>query len=116
MHQAQKPKTDRKTSAVKDGFSHHLDKLTTMFGRILTLMVGSILPGRDADGTQDVEDLLTNVDLGKVTDKVGGSTTGEDVVLQSVEKRMTGLHAPAIRDKGGQSNDHFGQCGTTIDD
>ena len=86
-------------SAVKNFVGHGFDRLVTMFSKILMLLMWLTLPGRNEASTQDVENLATDLNLGTITKKFSGCTTGTDVILQCVDKLLVSFHTIHIGDQ-----------------
>ena len=78
------------------------------------LLMWLTLPGRNEEGTQDVANLATDLNLGTITNQFSGCTTGTDVILQCVDKLLVSLHAIHISDQLLCTNEELGASGPII--
>ena len=106
--QAKEPGEGGGTKAVHDGVGHGLDGIDASLSRVLVLMVGLTLPGRDEQGAKDILDSLTDFDLGTVTQKALHGTTLTDIVLKRVDEFLLGLHAVNVGNEGITANKDLG--------
>jgi hypothetical protein len=65
------------------------DILVLLFSRILMLLMGFTLPIANNEGPEDILDSAADFDLGTVADKLGGSATASNHILQGVDNAFS---------------------------
>ena len=85
-----------------------------LFSWVLLLLVGFTLPCPYEEGTEDVQDLVADLHLGPVTDKLVGSSPFPNVVLQSVDKLLICLDTIDICDQRVSAHEEYSRSGTII--
>ena len=91
--QAKEPGVRRSTSTVHNAVCSILDGLKATFRRILLLLMRFTLPITNAEGAEDVKNLLTDFDLRTITDELRRSTTISNIIFQGVDKLAIGFDA-----------------------
>jgi hypothetical protein len=101
MHQRKEPGLWGRSSTVHNGVCHPFDILVLLFNRILMLLMGFTLPIANDEGPEDIFDSAADFDLGTVANKLQGSATASNHILQGVDKYLFGFQGIYITDSGG---------------
>ena len=102
------------TNTVHDGVNQSLQLLDPALSKILVLVMWFALPISNAISMQDLPDLVTNLDLGMVTDKFGQCSSCPDLVFQSIDELPISLDGIDISDEGFNTNKDLGDGGTRV--
>jgi hypothetical protein len=65
------------------------------------LLMGFTLPIANDEGPEDILNSATDSDLGTVANKLGGSAMASNLILQGVDKCLSGFQGIYITDSGG---------------
>ena len=98
--QAEKPCMWRCSNTVHDGVDQGLQLLDPVFSKVLMLIMRLALPITDAVRVQDFLDLVADLHLGAVTDKLSRGSPCPDLVFQSIDELPIGFDGINISDKG----------------
>jgi hypothetical protein len=79
------------------------------------LLAGFALPGGDLKRMENILDLVTNFDLGAITDEPVGSATHADNVLKSIDKLLLRFHPFNVSNERISTNKKLGHGFTTTD-
>ena len=97
--QSKQPQGGGTVSAIHEAVGSSLDVLTSSFRRVLVLMVWFGLPIFNEQAPENVTNLVTDFNLGRITDQFGRGTSETDDILKGIDKLFFSLHATNIRDK-----------------
>ena len=98
--QAEEPCMWGCSDTIHDGVHQILELLDPAFSKVLMLIIRLALPVIDAVSVQDFLDLVTNLHLGTVTNKLGWGSPCPDLVFQSIDELPIGFNGINISDKG----------------
>ena len=113
--ESKQPQGGRAVSAIHEAVGSSLDILTSAFRRVLVLMVWFGLPIFNEQAPENITNLVTDFNLGRITDQFCGSTSKTDDILKGINKLFFSLHATNIRDKCFGTNKWLGNLGSVID-
>jgi hypothetical protein len=95
---AQEPSGIRSTGFVKNVIGISFNSSNTAFGKILMLMMRFTLPLVNVVGSCNISNLLTDFDLGSITQKLIHSSTMANIVLEGMDKLLVCFHGINIGD------------------
>ena len=83
--------------AVHDHSDNILEMLNSAFSRVLPLLVGRALPGRDCVDTEEFFNTFGNLNLCPVRDEFGGGSLFSDTVLKRIDKLLLTLQSIDVK-------------------
>jgi hypothetical protein len=95
-------------------FAICFDILVLVFSWVLMLLMGFTLPIANDERPKDILDTAADCDLGTVANKLGGSATASNHILQGVDKCLFGFQGIYITDSGGKTNKKLGNGHTRV--
>ena len=97
---------------VHDGVNQILQLLDPVFSKVLMLVMWFALPIVNAVSAQDFFDLVTNLHLGVVTNKLSRGSSCPNLVFQSIDELPVSLNGIKISDEGFDTNKNLSNGST----
>ena len=85
---------------IYDGVNQCLQLLDPVFSKVLMLVMQLALPIVDAVSVQDFFDLVANLNLSMITDKLSWCSSCLDLLFQSVDELPVSFNGINISDEG----------------
>ncbi len=104
----------RCSNTVHDGVDQSLQLLDPVFSKVLMLIMQLALPIIDAVSMQDFLDLVTDLHLGAVADKLSWGSPCPYLVFQSIDELPIGFNGINISDEGFDTNKNLGDGSTRV--
>jgi len=99
---------------VHDGVHQGLKLLDPVLCKVLMLVVRLTLPVTDAISTQNLLDLVADFNLCPITDELGRSSPGLNLVFQGVDELPVSLHGKYISNQRFHTNKNLGNGSTRV--
>ena len=102
------------SNTVHDGVDQSLELLDPAFSKVLMLVMQFALPIVDAVSTQDFFDLVADLDLSMVADKLSWCSLCLALIFQSVDELPVSFKGIDISNKGFHTNKNLSDGSTRV--
>jgi len=100
------------SNSVHDGIDQHLELLDPSLCKILMLVMWFTLPVIDAVGAQDFLDLVADLYLSAIANKLSRGSPCPDLVFQSIDELPISFNGIYISDEGFNADKDLSNGGT----
>jgi hypothetical protein len=111
ISEAKEPGIGWCTRTVENGITHGLDCLVTVLSVVLVLLVRFALPTANKKGTEDVDNLVADLDLCSIADELGHGSPFSDVFFEGVDELLVCFHSVYIGKEGLDAQEELGTGG-----